>query len=300
MKYPDSVFVPSLKARRGFTLIELLVVIAIIAILASILFPVFARARENARRSSCQSNMKQVGLAHLQYSQDYDEQLTVGNGIGTTTFGVGWGGPILPYAKSAQLFVCPSDTTVAPTNYTVNSYGYNMNIAYTDSRGISGKIARFNSPTKTILLFETANTPAILGFLPNGTPRNDDGSAYRSAAGNGYDSRLFHYGLSPGGLYATGFSGTRSGTVVAQGTVAPTTDAGHFAARTGRHLDGANYLFADGHVKWLKGERVSTGDTAAAPDAAQDSTFPYPNSPCGNCRSAGTENSAFQATFSPI
>ena len=63
------------KAKRGFTLIELLVVIAIISILAAILFPVFARARENARRASCQSNMKQAGLAFMQYTQDYDERL---------------------------------------------------------------------------------------------------------------------------------------------------------------------------------------------------------------------------------
>src|SRR4028118_1774787 len=62
-------------SRSGFTLIELLVVIAIIGILASILFPVFARARENARRSSCQSNLKQIGLGILQYTQDYDEKL---------------------------------------------------------------------------------------------------------------------------------------------------------------------------------------------------------------------------------
>lgn len=59
--------------RRGFTLIELLVVIAIIALLAAILFPVFARARENARRASCQSNLKQIGLSVVQYTQDYDE-----------------------------------------------------------------------------------------------------------------------------------------------------------------------------------------------------------------------------------
>src|SRR5205809_4233116 len=63
------------RTRRAFTLIELLVVIAIIAILAAILFPVFSRARENARRASCQSNLKQIGLGFLQYAQDYDERL---------------------------------------------------------------------------------------------------------------------------------------------------------------------------------------------------------------------------------
>src|SRR5690349_4775228 len=64
--------------RSGFTLIELLVVIAIIALLAAILFPVFARARENARRASCQSNLKQIGLGIMQYTQDYDDRLPVG------------------------------------------------------------------------------------------------------------------------------------------------------------------------------------------------------------------------------
>jgi len=119
-------------AARGFTLIELLVVIAIIAILAAILFPVFARARENARRASCQSNLKQIGLGFLQYSQDYDERLpfvmwlhpTPGEGYdyrGNSSAGPGrvyWGqyGPvtswvdeIYPYVKSDQIFTCPSD-----------------------------------------------------------------------------------------------------------------------------------------------------------------------------------------------
>src|SRR4028119_122023 len=94
--------------RAGFTLIELLVVIAIIAILASILFPVFARARENARRSSCQSNLKQIGLGLLQYTQDYDEKIVNGENNNETGFTTRWMDRIQPYVKSDQLFMCPS------------------------------------------------------------------------------------------------------------------------------------------------------------------------------------------------
>ena len=86
-------------------LIELLVVIAIIAILAAILFPVFARARENARRSACSSNAKQIGLAILQYVQDFDEILP---GVGVDNTAISWRTRIEPYIKSKQVFVCPS------------------------------------------------------------------------------------------------------------------------------------------------------------------------------------------------
>lgn len=92
--------------KRGFTLIELLVVIAIIAILAAILFPVFAKARENARRASCQSNLKQIGLGITQYTQDNDESFPEAvNGANIT-----WRQSIQPYVKSTQLFQCPSNS----------------------------------------------------------------------------------------------------------------------------------------------------------------------------------------------
>lgn len=114
----------------GFTLIELLVVIAIIAILAAILFPVFARARENARRSSCQSNLKQIGLGLLQYSQDYDEITPAdrsSNGAPTT-----WQNFVQPYIKSVQIFVCPSAgsrdlTGLTPTGKAPAGEGYMSN-----------------------------------------------------------------------------------------------------------------------------------------------------------------------------
>ena len=92
--------------RRGFTLIELLVVIAIIAILAAILFPVFARAREKARQASCTSNLKQIALAVLMYAQDYDEKIVSGSGYRSQS--INWQCKVQPYIKNWDVFLCPS------------------------------------------------------------------------------------------------------------------------------------------------------------------------------------------------
>jgi prepilin-type N-terminal cleavage/methylation domain-containing protein/prepilin-type processing-associated H-X9-DG protein len=94
--------------RRGFTLIELLVVIAIIAILAAILFPVFAKAREKARQASCQSNLKQIALALLQYNNDYDETNLRRRPFSTAPQSEFWWTVLQPYVKNTQLFLCPS------------------------------------------------------------------------------------------------------------------------------------------------------------------------------------------------
>ncbi|MCE5241456.1 DUF1559 domain-containing protein [bacterium] len=110
--------------RRGFTLIELLVVIAIIAILAAILFPVFAKAREKARQSSCLSNVKQLGLAMLQYAQDYDERLPMAYDLGSPRNGLIL--TTMPYVKSFQVHDCPSASENSVNNYLGSrSYGYN-------------------------------------------------------------------------------------------------------------------------------------------------------------------------------
>ena len=140
------------KGYRGFTLIELLVVIAIISILAAILFPVFARARENARRASCMSNLKQIGLAVMMYTQDYDEHLPAYKMTNKTpwpTFNSGlngnstwlWWHMIFAYVKNPQVFICPSTTAAWDTagyqmvdSKGVYSYGYN---AYLTS-GVQG------------------------------------------------------------------------------------------------------------------------------------------------------------------
>ena len=139
--------------RRGFTLIELLVVIAIIAILAAILFPVFARAREKARQASCLSNVKQVALGYMMYSQDYDEMLPLkyflsAGGIqypgGGVSAGMIWPMPIYPYVKNIQLFNCPS-----------YSYRWNGNYSGTCAYGINDHIdgmslADIKQPATTI------------------------------------------------------------------------------------------------------------------------------------------------------
>ncbi len=113
-------------SRKAFTLIELLVVIAIIAILAAILFPVFAKAREKARQSSCLSNLKQISLANLQYVQDYDEMFADSRCLGWQS-GTMWVGVIAPYIKNTQILRCPSESTyitVAPgTNICGSGWG---------------------------------------------------------------------------------------------------------------------------------------------------------------------------------
>jgi prepilin-type N-terminal cleavage/methylation domain-containing protein/prepilin-type processing-associated H-X9-DG protein len=113
--------------RRGFTLIELLVVIAIIAILAAILFPVFARAREKARQTSCLSNVKQISLAAQMYTQDYDEKW-----VPWATSMNWWWGTAVPYIKNQQIFACPSGdgdpfraSTCGPTENRTVHYGAN-------------------------------------------------------------------------------------------------------------------------------------------------------------------------------
>jgi prepilin-type N-terminal cleavage/methylation domain-containing protein/prepilin-type processing-associated H-X9-DG protein len=130
--------------RKGFTLIELLVVIAIIAILAAILFPVFAKAREKARQSSCLSNCKQLALGCLQYAQDYDETLAPGYIGGPYPE---WYTVIMPYVKNTQILQCPSFT------YTGNSYGYNTRL----SAGV--RLSTLAKSAETLLIADGARFP---------------------------------------------------------------------------------------------------------------------------------------------
>jgi len=135
--------------RKGFTLIELLVVIAIIAILAAILFPVFAKAREKARQSSCMSNFKQVSLACLQYSQDYDEKMVqLGHNPPLTYW---WWNDVMPYIKNTQCLYCPSMT---------GGYGVGYNAEISSYWGVAKGLGDFAKPSEDIMLAETGRSAA--------------------------------------------------------------------------------------------------------------------------------------------
>ena len=111
--------------RSGFTLIELLVVIVIIAILVAILFPVFQKVRENARRATCQSSEKQLGLGLLQYVQDYDEKMMPREvALAGTGTGIAWSQLMQPYIKSQNVFQCPSNPRNALLEYSDAANGF--------------------------------------------------------------------------------------------------------------------------------------------------------------------------------
>jgi len=149
--------------KKAFTLIELLIVIAIIAILAAILFPVFGRARENARRSSCQSNLKQIGMGILQYVQDNDERYPQRADAVNT-----WRTAIYPFVKSTQLYSCPSNKSnklvstadIAGINA---SYSCNKNI-FANPGNTGYAVSAFVAPSQLIAVSESFETNAEIVF----------------------------------------------------------------------------------------------------------------------------------------
>lgn len=222
---------------RGFTLIELLVVIAIIAILASILFPAFASAQQMARRSSCQNNEKGLGLAFMQYAEDNDEHFPPGI---PGSHGEGWAGQTLSYILNAGNYRCPSVQNIpAATGLNIVSYGYNSNLAVgTESTPLG--LADLVAPAATVLYYETVGNNDV-NFA------NDLTSADSNGIGTPEPATV---------QFATG----------ALHGMDPTWVANYVAPTGGRHEDGANYVFADTHVKWLIPQRVSAGGIAQASD----------------------------------
>ena len=231
-----SIFQPSHKSSQAFTLIELLVVIAIIAILAAILFPVFARARENARRASCQSNLKQLALGITQYTQDYDESfpLSTTDTLVYTPGGtnIGWADGIYPYVKSLQVYQCPSEPF--PTSTGPDKSGYTDYYLNKNAGDGQQKVAAAQNPTLTILLGDGGSADGS-AVLPNSTAR------YRS---NGCDAAGVRIDLDATGPSCPAAKANQLATNLAGGGL--------------RHLEGTTLAFVDGHVKWYKSNSSQT------------------------------------------
>lgn len=244
--------------RNAFTLIELLVVIAIISILAAILFPVFARARENARRSSCMSNLKQVGLGVMMYVQDYDETypLSYNSNNPSSSRLRYWTGVTAPYTKSTQVFFCPSSPIIVDmsTFPTYGSYGASGNIfksiTSTSSPIVPIKVASVVSAAATYMILDAPDYT----FAPP-----------TSVAATTYHTYLPGLGSAGGDCPAATFAGYPDYLADCQ---------------SGRHFDGVNITFADGHVKWLKGEIVRNEGVKCGNDRANSGQFQ--NSYCRN------------------
>lgn len=219
---------------RGFTLIELLIVISIIAVLSAILFPVFARARENARRSSCISNLHQIGLAMIMYTQDYDGHLVPqyikylpasSKPASYTKYlsphsdgsvNVYWPSILNSYINNYQIFDCPNSPRSTPNSF-YGSYDINTNISKLS-------LAAFDKPSITYAIMDWSST---LGYASS--QRMTTTGSWRYLPGVGDIS----------GWDCDGESGATGN------------DCMH-----GRHFDGINMTFADGHVKWLKSSVV--------------------------------------------
>ena len=191
--------------RKGFTLIELLVVIAIIAILAAILFPVFARAREKARQTNCLNNVKSLGLAALMYAQDYDEILPWYVNTDYTFTTMAWWVILQPYIKNTQILACPSQRGGGSSDY---------GVVYPHVSGVGSAqpLARIEYPAETAMIAETEGQNV-----------------------NGRNANLY--------LCYCPFCS-------AEGSIAWAYYRG--LAWPGRHNEGNNIAFVDGHGKWMR------------------------------------------------
>lgn len=303
----------SISRQSGFTLIELLVVIAIISILAAILFPVFASAREKARATACLSNMKQLGLAWVQYGQDYDE--TTPPGYNKWGYGMGWAGQIYPYVKSAGVFLCPDDTGQdSAGDADVISYAMNSNfVGYTPADTALPVInSQMAAPSSTVALFEVrncawpgtivsaeVNAKNIYSPAGQGIDYSNNGLSGRDNCGGTF-SNCTKYSLQ----YNTGLLGNSclanasNGCASSGSTPAPGVNTWHYGSLFGVHNGGSNYLMADGHAKWLMPTRVCAGyDKVPGSNSAIPAAAAIPINSWSAVTVEGLGNTTYSVTF---
>jgi prepilin-type N-terminal cleavage/methylation domain-containing protein/prepilin-type processing-associated H-X9-DG protein len=246
-----------MRRRTGFTLIELLVVIAIIAILAAILFPVFAQAREKARTISCASNLKQLGLAFSMYQQDYDGGFPAFSYQESTAPKLRWMNVIFPYTRNGQIGVCPTVsgpraiTNELEVSANSRNYSYGYNYQYLGNSRFNAASGRMRYPVFETMIQFPADT--ILVADNDGTAgwRVED----RLPWGTDEDQRrLLNHGYSIDPPILPSWAEGRPSTSTSSNNAGGPRPG--WTRISDRHNGGANVLWCDGHVKWARREQL--------------------------------------------
>ena len=213
--------------KRAFTLVEVLIVLFVIGVLAALLFPVFSRARENARRASCLGNIKQIGLGIMQYVRDYDEKYPLayadsdGSGSYNAAFDVGWMQVLQPYVKSTQIFQCPSEPLPYAPPQRATDYWYSAPVAQTE------RMTDVDQPAQTVMCGDGVAMPAAFVATHGALAYDGDAPSLK------YNRDIWDVTEQTAG------QGGR------------------------RHLGGMNFLFCDAHAKWLRPQSVGAAPIGA-------------------------------------
>lgn len=298
------------RSGTGFTLVELLIVLGIIAVLAAIIFPIFASVREKGRRTACLSNERQLGIAMQQYVADE-------NGVFPNELvfpGDKWVTGSYPYVKDIALYRCsdgnadtygcsPSPQTGFPLGYGLNTNLGHFQDSARPLRPVGYSLSALTAPAKTVLFFEVEGSAIVdtrLEHHDDSTVGNGGDTGSAQSDGHGGDLTDPTYPISGGigelATYATGKVGGRG----LNG--APKNGVVLYAGSTPRHSGGANYAACDGHALWLRPDLVSGGENAVAAECDQGTMPSQPSGCTGQTepKAAGAANAKYTLTFSVL